>query len=183
MNEIKVKKIKPYELTQRNIFSLNYGYQTTQDRFVVLYDFEQEVLLVNDEVPDEDIEKFKRVAGYDRAYMLDPECGLTEEIDYICDTYGEPAWSALFKVHKRRMEQRLNMRAEARAAELYKELPPLMRDEDTEDVFDERLIYKLCSLVRKTDIQTAENLVGYSNQCTFYAGYLMGKKKREREGV
>lgn len=183
MNEIKVKKIKPYELTQRNIFSLNYGYQTTQDRFVVLYDFQQEVLLVNDSVPDEDVEKFRQIAGYDGGVMLDPEKGITDIVDYVYDLYGAPAWNALYKVYKRRRGDELNRRAKAEAAELYKELLPLMRDEDTSDRFDERLILQLCILAQNTDLQTAENLVSYPKKCVFYAGYLMGKQIREKEGA
>lgn len=186
LKEIEVKKIAPAQLPRLLWYLLKHKYHTEQWDFVVAFDEREQIMYVDQKVPDEDIQKFVKAASYPECNINDPDCPIAEIADYIYDTYGWNVWSIILSNHTRRWEKMEMERARERAAALL----PLIRGEidavidgDIPDPFDECLASCLIDAGRKVDRD--RNMSGYvtrtDTKYIFYLGYLVGSGKIKKE--
>ncbi|MEQ2697933.1 hypothetical protein AAAV70_07370 [Hungatella hathewayi] len=186
LKEIEVKKIAPAQLPRLLWYLLKHKYHTEQWDFVVAFDEREQIMYVDQKVPDEDIQKFVKAASYPECNINDPDCPIAETVDYIYETYGWNVWSIILDNYRSRYEKMETAKAQERATEL---LPLIRReidaaiDGDVHDPFDGRVASCLSDAGRKADRD--RNMSGYvtgtDTKYVFYLGYLMGSGKIKEE--
>lgn len=186
LKDIEVKKIAPAQLPDLLWYLLKHKYHTEQWDFVAAFDEKEQIMYVDQKIPDEDIQKFVKAASYPACNVNDPDCPIAEIVEYIYETYGWNVWSIILSNHTRRYEKMEMERAQERAEVLL----PLIRGEidavidgDVLDPFDGRLASCLSDAGRKADRD--RNMSGYvtgtDTKYVFYLGYLMGTGKIKEE--
>ncbi|MDC7289563.1 hypothetical protein NXH76_17320 [Blautia schinkii] len=173
MNEITLKRVRSDELTRLQIMRLDRHYKTVLGDFVALYDHKRKELLVNSKIPDTDVQIFMRTVLYDGDCTDDAEC--MEDFEYIYANYGFTVYSILSDAWKAQRRDRRLAQAEEITPRVVKAIGDYIMDDDSPSVFDEFLVYQICSTVNKKKRTTAYNLVGADTEYVFYLGYLMGK--------
>lgn len=108
MNKIAVKKIKPCDLSKQMIFELNLLYKTELEKFIVLYNNISETLFVNEKIHEEDVKAFADIVEYQGRYINDPDCELSETMDYVFEKYGINTTRILLDAFKDRKNEKDN---------------------------------------------------------------------------
>lgn len=171
---MKVKRVKPKELPQDIIFNMNYLFKTTLDDFVIMVNNKQEIVYVNESIPQSDVDNFMRYITFEGDYVNDYKAGLGKMLDAIYDKYGSNVYSVLLDAY----DYREKKQKEQRAKEAAKVILPLIRKEVKKKRsavrYDERLISEIWSAGYGLKEKTPENMTNFGSVYVFYLGYLMG---------
>lgn len=172
-----VKRVKPKELPQDIIFKMNYLYKTTLEDFVIMVNNKQEIVYVNESIPQSDVDDFMRYITFEGDYVNDYKAGLGKMLDAIYDKYGSNVYSVLLDAY----DYREKKQKEQRAKEEAKVILPLIRKEVKKKRpavrYDERLISEIWSAGYGLKEKTPENMTNFGSVYVFYLGYLMGAGK------
>ena len=176
MNKIAAKKIKPCDLSKQMIFELNLLYKTELEKFIVLYNNISETLFVNEKIHEEDVKAFADIVEYQGRYINDPDCELSETMDYVFEKYGINTTRILLDAFKDRKNEKDNESAKKCAEKIYQLIRSFESNDDIPDYFygKEKLIYHVGKLASKDGIRTEENLVGCGAKYSFLIGYFLG---------
>lgn len=186
LKEIEVKKIAPAQLPRLLWYLLKHKYHTEQWDFVVAFDEREQIMYVDQKVPDEDIQKFVKAASYPECNINDPDCPIAETVDYIYETYGWNVWHILTEAHKDRMKKREAEKAQEKAKKILPVIKAEMNaivDDEIPDPMDDYLVSCINDAGREADRD--RNMSGYvtgtDTKYVFYLGYLMGSGKIKEE--
>lgn len=172
-----VKRVKPKELPQDIIFKMNYLYKTTLEDFVIMVNNKQEIVYVNESIPQSDVDDFMRYITFEGDYVNDYKAGLGKMLDAIYDKYGSNVYSVLLDAY----DYRKKKEKEQQAKETAKVILPLIRKEVKKKRpavrYDERLMYEIWSAGYGLKEKTPENMTNFGSVYVFYLGYLMGAGK------
>lgn len=172
-----VKRVKPKELPQDIIFKMNYLYKTTLEDFVIMVNNKQEIVYVNESIPQSDVDDFMRYITFEGDYVNDYKAGLGKMLDAIYGKYGSNVYSVLLDAY----DYREKKQKEQRAKEAAKVILPLIRKEVKKKRpavrYDERLISEIWSAGYGLKEKTPENMTNFGSVYVFYLGYLMGAGK------
>ena len=186
MKKIVISKVKSRDLPTLMIFMLNQRYKTELGKFIVMYSRKENVLYVNEKIPDADIEKFITISEYEGKYINDPDCKIADITEYVYQKYGFKVWSILIEVYSAKQKEKEDVTARSEAKELYEIIHRYDTDDNSPDPFynKERLIYHLGRLAGKDGLQTTENIVSCGTKYAFLFGYLLGNGTiSEKDGV
>lgn len=177
LKNIAVMRIAPGELPSGLCFQLNYKYHTELGKFVVMFDTKQQILYVSRNIPEDDIQKFKDIASWSGAYINNPDCPLSDVLDYVYEAYGRNVNNILIDAYQDRRHKMEDATAKDKADKII----PLIREyldsvvnDEAPDVFDEMLVSHIWDAGRNVELRTAYNQTSYSTKYVFYLGYLMG---------
>lgn len=169
-----VKRVKPQELPQDIIFKMNYLYKTTLENFVIMVNNKQEIVYVNESIPQSDVDDFMKYILFEGDYVNDYKAGLGKMLDAIYDKYGSNVYSVLLDAYDFRKKRQ----KEQQAKEAAKVILPLIRKEVKKKRsavrYDERLISEIWSAGYGLKEKTPENITNFGSVYVFYLGYLMG---------
>lgn len=180
LKDVTVKRIAPGGLPSILCCQLNYKYHTELGRLVVMFDKNQQILYVNQNIPEDDIQKFKDIASWCKPYINNPDCPISDVLDYVYETYGWNVNSILMDAYQDRRRKTEDAKAKDRAdkiAPLIREHIKSVVDDEVPDAFDEMLVSHIWDAGSKDGNCTAYNLTSYSTKYVFYLGYLMGTGK------
>ena len=182
LKDIEVRKIEPAQLPDLLWFVLKHKYHTEQWDFVVAFDGRNQIMYVDEKIPDEEIQKFARAASWPEGNINDPDCPIAETVNYIYETYGWNVWGIILDNHRFRYEKMETAEAQERAAELL----PLIRGEidavidgNAPDPFNEHLVSCVSDAGREKDRGRDMHhcVTGTDTKYVFYLGYLIGAGK------
>ncbi|MCI9128023.1 MAG: hypothetical protein HFG28_12780 [Eubacterium sp.] len=142
MEEIKVIKVNPLELPSDVVWSISGKYHISLKEFVVYADKKENILYINENVPEEDITRFIDVVTFPHYWVDDYKGGFGEYLDQVYDKYGYSSYTALKDAHKWRMEQK----AEGEAREQAQRAFPAIEKMINAGMYDEyimREVYRL----------------------------------------
>lgn len=172
-----VKRVKPKELPQDTIFKMNYLYKTTLDEFVIMVNNKQEIVYVDESIPQSDVDDFMKYITFEGDYVNDYMAGLGKMLDSIYDKYGSNVYSVLLDAY----DYRKKKQKEQQAKEAAKVILPFIRKEVKKKRpavrYDERLISEIWSAGYDLKEKTPENMTNFGSVYVFYLGYLMGNGK------
>lgn len=179
LKNIEVKRIAPTELPMTLCFKLNQVYYTELSRFITMYDCQEQVLYVNNKVPEEDIHVFLTYASFTGPYIGEPkeDGGLDSVGDYIFKEYGDKVWASLHDAYWSRQRVIRHERAQKQAAGIIPMIKAINIDDEIENAFDEDLVSVICSAGTDVNHKTVHNLIGYGTKYVFWLGYLIGTGK------
>lgn len=172
LREVSVIKIAPAQLSPLLCLQLNYIYHIAPDDFVAIYDRKGQILYINNQIQEDDIEKFVRYVSFEEACINAPEDegGLGELGDYFLSKYGDKAWYCLLDAYKARREAKEKTDAKEAAKTLLPLICSLEEDDDKANLYNEHIV---------SEVASAQNC-GYKS--VFWLGYLMGSAEL-KEGV
>lgn len=140
----------------------------------MITDRTDEILYVNQTVPQKDIEGFLEVIEHPEYAVNDHDARTSKFLDHVYNEYGLHTYFALMDAHSRRMGQREKTKAE----EVAKAVLPVIEKEVNSETpiaeINERLIYEIWLAGNNLGRKTPKNIVGYGTVYGFYFGYLMG---------
>lgn len=110
-----VKRVKPKELPQDIIFNMNYLFKTTLDDFVIMVNNKQEIVYVNESIPQSDVDDFIKYITFEGDYVNDYKAGLGKMLDAIYDKYGSNVHSVLLDAYDYRKKKQKEQRAKEAA--------------------------------------------------------------------
>lgn len=172
-----VKRVKPKDLPQDIIFQMNYLFKTTLDEFVIMVNNKQEIVYVNEYIPQNDVDDFMKYITFEGAYVNDEKAGLGKMLDAIYNKYGSNVYSVLLDAY----DYRKKKEKERQTKEAAKVILPLIRKEVKKKRqvvrYDERLISEIWSAGYGLKEKTPENMTNFGSVYVFYLGYLMGAGK------
>ncbi|RHR24761.1 hypothetical protein DWX43_19155 [Clostridium sp. AF19-22AC] len=176
-DKIEVVRVKPCDLTRGQVIRLNCTYKTELGDFIAIGSMAQDRLYVNEDVPEEDVQKFLQICSYDGDYINDDSCPIADVNDYVYGKYGCPAWSTLVDIYSKRKEQQGKAKAKVVADEYFKKIDKYRYDDEADAIFGdlEYVVSEIAQAANKTGRKTFRNLVGIDKEYVFYLGYLMGK--------
>ncbi len=172
-----VKRVKPKDLPQNIIFQMNYLFKTTLDEFVIMVNNKQEIVYVNESIPQSDVDDFMKYITFEGCYVNDYKAGLGKMLDAIYNKYGSNVYSVLLDAY----DYRKKKEKEQQTKETAKAILPLIRKEVKKKRsavrYDERLISEIWSAGYGLKEKTPENITNFGSVYVFYLGYLMGAGK------
>lgn len=172
-----VKRVKPKDLPQDIIFQMNYLFKTTLDEFVIMVNNKQEIVYVNEYIPQNDVDDFMKYITFEGVYVNDEKVGLGKMLDAIYNKYGSNVYSVLLDAY----DYRKKKEKERQTKEAAKVILPLIRKEVKKKRqvvrYDERLISEIWSAGYGLKEKTPENMTNFGSVYVFYLGYLMGAGK------
>ena len=174
-----VKRVKPKEVPQDSIFKMNSLYKTTLEDFVIMVNNKQEIVYVNESIPQSDVDDFMKYITFEGDYVNDYKAGLGKMLDAIYDKYGSNVHSVLLDAY----DYRRDKREEQQAKETAKTIIPLIKKEVAKKRqavrYDERLLHEIWSAGYDLKKKTPKNMTNFGSVYVFYLGYLMGAGKLE----
>lgn len=176
MKDLKVKRVAPAQLKPLLSWYTIWANKLEVDKFVAVYDKNENVLYINDSVPEEDAMKFAEYASFAGPYINEDEAdgGLASVGDYICEKYGANAHGCILEAYKERQKTMRLSEAREKAEKLMPLIDTLRMDDVLSGEFDEYVAYRISEAARKSDRKTAHNMVGHGTECVFWLGYLTG---------
>lgn len=174
MSDIKIKTIQPNQLTGIQCYKLKHLHKTDSWDFKVLFDFKTDTLLINENVPAEDAEKFMKVISYPGAYLNDDDCEVRSEVDYVYEKYGYSAYYVLVDAWSSRREKKMDQKAQRDAAGIAKRIKDFHMNDESCPAFPEYLVYHVGDIGGLCKAKTLYNKVGMRDMYRFYLGYMMG---------
>lgn len=172
-----VKRVKPKDLPQNIIFQMNYLFKTTLDEFVIMVNNKQEIVYVNESIPQSDVDDFMKYITFEGRYVNDYKAGLGKMLDAIYNKYGSNVYSILLDAY----DYRKKKEKEQQTKEAAKVILPLIRKEVKKKRpavrYDEKLISEIWSAGYGLKEKTPENITNFGSVYVFYLGYLMGAGK------
>lgn len=180
LKDVTVERIAPGELSSILCFRLNHKYHTELGKFVVMFDTKQQILYVNRNIPEDDIQKFRDIASWAGPYINNPDCPLSDVLNYVYETYGHNVSGILMEAYQDRRHKVEDAKAKERSdkiAPLIQEYMDSVVNDEVPDVYDEMLVSHIWDAGREEERHTAHNLTSYSTKYVFYLGYLMGAGK------
>lgn len=176
MEEIKVIRVNPLELPSDVLWIVNAKYHVSPKDFIVYVD-KQDMMYVNENVPEKDITGFIEVVTFPDYWVDDENGGLSQFCDYVYKEYGFCSYHALTDAHSWRMKRK----AKEEAKEKVKRAIPAIEKMIDAGMYDEYMIHEAFSIGSDIREKTPKN------ECSFYTiypyclGYLegMGRLKEE----
>lgn len=170
---MKINRITPEGLPEREVLRLEYLYHTEPGDFAVIADSKGEILYINRTVSQRDAEGFLEVAEFPKSWVADEEKGKGKFLAHVFSQYGSGAYLALMDVHRFQMQKEKQHAAEETA----KEYLPLVENAISGNLpigYNEWLLYEIQRAGCRSGRKTSENMISYGSLYLFYLGYLMG---------
>lgn len=136
MEEIKVVRVNPLDLPSDVVWIISGKYHISPREFIVYADKKENILYINENVPEEDIARFIEVVEFPDYWVDDNDGGFGEYLDQVHDKYGYSAYKALKDGHSWRMEQK----AEEEAKEKVKIAIPAIKKMIEAGMYNEYMI-------------------------------------------
>lgn len=177
MEEIKVIKVNPLELPSDVVWSISGKYHISLKEFVVYEDKKENILYINENVPEEDITRFIEVVKFPHYWVDDYDGGFGEYFDQVYDKYGYASYTALKDAHKWRMEQKAEEEAKEKAQRAF----PAIEKMINAGMYDEYIMREVYGMGKKIRGETRKNIYGYGDVSIHCLGYLTGKGETKEE--
>lgn len=177
MEEIKVIKVNPLDLLSDVAWKVSAKYHISLKDFVVYVDNKENIMYVNENVPESDIKGFVEVVTFPDYWVGDENGGYGEFLDHVYNKYGCPAYKALGDGH----EYRIKRKAEEEAKEKVKIAIPAIEKMIEAGMYNEYMIHEAASKGMDIRKNTCENICSFSTLYPYCLGYLegMGQLKKE----
>lgn len=177
MEEIKVIRVNPLELPSDVVWSISGKYHISLKEFVVYADKKENILYINENVPEEDIARFIEVVKFPHYWVDDYDGGFGEYLDHVYDKYNYSAYKALEDGHNWRMEQK----AEEEAKEKVKRAIPAIEKMIKAGMYNEYMISEAASIGMNIKEKTPKNICPFYTLYPYCLGYLTGKGEIKEE--
>ena len=171
MEEIKVIKVNPLDLPSDVAWIISGKYHISLREFIVYVDNKENIMYVNENVPEKDIKGFIEVVKFPDNWVDDNDGGCGEFLDHVYNIHGYPAYNALKDGHRWRMEQKAEEEAKEKAQRAF----PAIEKMINAGMYDEYIMRETYKLAEKIEGQTRENIYGYGDVSFYCLGYLAGK--------
>lgn len=177
MDEIKVIRLNPVDLPSEISWSVSARQHISPKDFVVYMDDKENIMYVNESVPEKDIAGFIKIVTFSGQLVCDYDCGLGDYADFVCDRYGYHTYKELINSHKWRMEQKAKKEAKEKVQRAIPAIEQLIKA----GLYNEYMVHEAYSIGSDIEGKTPKNICGFWTLYPYFLGYLAGKGELKEE--
>lgn len=171
---MQIKRVSPMELPVNAMIRLKHVYHVKPEEFVAILDQKEDILFVNQNVPEKDIAGFLEAIEYPHDVVADNSLKTGEFLAYVYQEYGFGTYQVLLDSHAWHQMQE----EQRKAKEVAKVILPLIEKEVNSEhpmvEYNEFLAFEIWEHGFALDKHTPKHMSNYGNVYEFYFGYLMG---------
>lgn len=177
LEELKVQRIAPAQLTGDMLFLLCHQFNKDRSGFTALY--KNNVLYVNQDIPEEDVRKFVDIATYPGPRLNDPDGPMCPVLDDIFYRYPD-AYDVLQDIYRKRIAKVRKELAEAAAAKIFPTISSAFTDDELDGIEDGELVFAVYDIGYHN---RGRSNVNTGIRSVFWLGYFIGTGRIRMEEI